>query len=159
MRARGTKFTSPLIKAGGSGVIASNLAKFFNACGSACRDVKSPSYIDVVAVNAFAGNWNRAGLDGCLDAATFIKNEVQSLTYGIPVYITNWSRLFTTSVQDQADCMKATSMYFTTGSPVTRVYWFGATDYGGGSSNNKLNSVLPDGRTLGQVWKATCDAL
>lgn len=84
-----------------------------------------------MVVNVFAGNWNRAGLDGCLDAASFIRNEVQKLSYGIPVYLTNWSRLFTTSVQDQADCMKATSTYFISGSPVKRVYWFGATDYGG----------------------------
>jgi hypothetical protein len=148
-----------LIKAGGSGVIASNAAKFFNACGMPCRDSKNPAYIDVVSVNAFAGNWNRAGLEGCLDAATFVRNEVQKLTYGIPVFITNWSRLFTTSVQDQADCMKATGAYFSPGSPVKRVYWFGATDYGGVSSNNKLTNVLPDGKTLGQLWQATCDAL
>lgn len=43
MRARGTMLTPPLIKAGGADVIASNVAKFFNACGTACRDSKNPA--------------------------------------------------------------------------------------------------------------------
>jgi hypothetical protein len=77
MRARGVKFTSPLFTAGDSGVIAKNVQSFFNACGSACSDVSSPAYIDVIAVNAFAGPWNQPGADGCRDGAAFITNEVE----------------------------------------------------------------------------------
>merc|ERR1712224_535236 len=62
-RARGGKITSPLIKAGGSGVIAGNLQQFFNACGAPCSDPSNQAYIDVIAINAFCGVFN--GSAGC----------------------------------------------------------------------------------------------
>jgi hypothetical protein len=160
MRARGVKFTSPLLKAGESGVIASNLNEFYDACGPACRNPGSPAYINVNAVNAFVGPWNTAGVEGCRDAATFITNEVKAYNSdGLPWYITNWSRLGTTNIDDQAYAMEVIHLFFGGGSPIERIYWFGATDYGGGSSNNFLTQFTASGQTLGQVWKANCDTL
>eukprot|EP00985_Skeletonema_marinoi_P014201 scaffold7162_cov165-Skeletonema_marinoi.AAC.1 len=46
MKSRGTKVTSPLVRAGDSGVIKSNIQAFFDACGSACSDQSDPAYID-----------------------------------------------------------------------------------------------------------------
>jgi hypothetical protein len=159
MRARGVKFTSPLFTAGDSGVIAKNVQSFFNACGSACSDVSSPAYIDVIAVNAFAGPWNQPGADGCRDGAAFITNEVASLSPSLPVFITNWGRLFTANIQDQVDCMQVVGTFFGAGSPIERVYWFAATDYGGNTSNHLLTNELPNGKKLGEIWKTACDAL
>lgn len=152
-------FTSPLIRAGESGVIQSNLAEFYAACGSACRDPTGPAYINVHAVNAFVGPWNQAGIAGCRDAAIFMTNEVQKFSDGLPWYITNWSRLGTSNIDEEADAMRVLAQFFVTGSPIQRIYWFGATDYGGGSSNNFLTQRTASGQTLGQIWKSNCDAI
>jgi len=162
MRARGTKVTSPMLKAGGPGFLENNMLAFFNACGSACRDPSNPAYVDVIAVNAFCGDFN--GPAGCRGGAAFIYNEAiaSSRAFGdLPVYITNWSRLQTANPQDQVGAIDAIDEFFpTTSNPVVeRVYWFGATDFGGDSSNNFLTQVLADGRTLGETWRNKCDSL
>jgi hypothetical protein len=168
MRARGVQFTSPLIRAGGEGVIASNLNNFYAACGSVCHDPKNPAYINANAINAFVGPWNAPGIEGCRDAANFITNEVRSYnnnytTSRRPWYVTNWSRLGTFDIQDQVNAMLVIKNFFDTTSPIERIYWFGATDYGGNSGNNYLTSklVTTDGAstTLGKIWDANCNAL
>lgn len=155
-----TRVTSPLIRAGDSGTIRAAVDEFFHACGPSCRDPASPAYIDVIAVNAFCGPWNSAPLY-CRGGANFIVEEVRGVfqSYNLPVYITNWSRLYTSSPEDQVDAMNAIDAFFVSNSPVERVYWFGATDYGGGSTNNFLTTTLDNGRTLGEVWKEKCEAL
>lgn len=163
LRASGTKITSPLLKAGGSGVLQANLQAFLNACGSPCTAPNDPAYIDVIAVNAFCGDFN--GPSGCRGGAAFIYNESVGMSnaFGnLPVYITNWSRLQTSNPQDQVEAIDAIDEFFpsTSGNPIVeRVYWFGATDFGGGSSNNFLTNTLNDGSTLGQAWKNKCDSL
>lgn len=135
MRARGIKVTSPMLKAGGPGVLVGNLEDFFDACGSACRDPNDPAYIDVIAINAFCGDFN--GSAGCRGGARFIYNEsikCSNAFDNIPVYITNWSRLQTSNPQDQVDAIDAIDEFFPTSAAsnpiVERVYWFGATDFG-----------------------------
>ena len=159
LRASGVKFTSPLLKAGGAGVVAKNLDTFYAACGPGCRDPSSSAYINVNAVNAFVGPWNKAGIEGCRDAASFMTGELKAYPDGLPWFITNWSRLGTSNIDEQADAMKVLNLFFAAGSRIQRIYWFGATDYGGASSNNFLTKVTSSGLTLGQVWKANCDAL
>ena len=160
MRQAGTKVTTPLIRAGESEFIKTNVDAFFDSCGASCRDPNSPAYIDIIAVNAFCGPWNGAPLY-CRGGADFITAEVQKVTavYNLPAYITNWSKLRTSSTDDQVDAIEAIDGFFVSGSPIERVYWFGATDYGGGSANNFLTNTIADGRSLGQLWKAKCDAL
>ena len=165
LRARGVQFTSPLLRAGGEGVIASNLNTFYAACGSVCHDPKSPAYININAINAFVGPWNAPGINGCRDAANYITNEVRSYNTNNsvgrrPWYVTNWSRLGTLDIQDQVNAMLVIKSFFVATSPIQRIYWFGATDYGGNSGNNFLTSTLvsKDGvsTTLGQIWEANC---
>lgn len=160
MREAGTKVTSPLVRAGGSDVIKSRIDDFFSGCGPACREPNSPAFIDIVAVNAFCGPWNGSP-SYCRGGADFIVDEVRKVydTYDLPVYVTNWSRLETTSTNDQVNAIDAIDAFFVLGSPIERVYWFGATDYGGGSANNFFTDTVGDGRTLGQVWKEKCDTL
>jgi hypothetical protein len=168
LRARGVQLTSPLIRAGDAGVIASHLNTFYRACGPVCHDINSPAYIHINAVNAFVGPWNAPGIDGCRDAANFITNELRS--YNIenpenrrPWYITNWSRLGTFDVQDQVNAMMVIKDFFDITSPIERIYWFGATDYGGNSGNNFLTEKLVTSSgvstTLGQIWEANCNVL
>ena len=168
LRARGVQFTSPLLRAGGEGVIASNLNTFYSACGPACHDPKSPAYININAINAFVGPWNAPGIDGCRDAANYVTNEVRNynsdnVASRRPWYVTNWSRLGTFDIQDQVNAMLVIKNFFDITSPIQRVYWFGATDYGGNSGNNFLTSELVTAggvsTTLGQIWEANCNAL
>ena len=162
MRSRGTKVTSPLLKAGGSGVIQSNMRAFFDACGPSCSDPMDTAYIDVIAINAFCGPWN--GEAGCRGGARYIYNEAVSTSAAFndrPVYLTNWSRLQTNSPEEQVEAIESIDEYFPTAeSVVKRVYWFGARDYGGGAeTTGYLTNSLSDGRTLGQVWRSKCDSL
>jgi hypothetical protein len=162
MRTSGTQVTSPLLRAGEPGLIAARLKAFYAACGQGCNDPASPAYIHINAVNAFAGPWNRAGLEGCRDAASYITGELTQIVASgdsRPWYVTNWSRLGTSNITAQVEAMEALPLFFVRGSPIQRVYWFGATDYGGGSSNNFLTTVVANGETLGNIWKAKCDAI
>ena len=164
LKARGTKITSPLLKAGGPGVLTGNLRDFFTSCGPPCADKSDPAYVDIIAINAFCGDFN--GPSGCRGGAGFIYNEALAASgaFGnLPVYVTNWSRLQTSNPQDQVDAINAIEEFFPNTGPsnpvIERVYWFGATDFGGGSSNNFLTQVLADGSTLGELWRQKCDSL
>lgn len=159
MRSRGTKVTGPLLKAGDSGVLKQNMHIFFDACGAACFDESDPAYIDVIAVNGFCGPWN--GAAGCRAGASFIYNEAEQASnafYNLPVYITNWSRLQTSAPADQIDAIEAIDEFFpSSGGVIDRVYWFGARDYGGGAeTTGYLTNSLPDGGTLGELWRMKC---
>jgi hypothetical protein len=55
--------------------------------------------------------------------------------------------------------MQVVGTFFGAGSPIERVYWFAATDYGGNTSNHLLTNELPNGKKLGEIWKTACDAL
>jgi hypothetical protein len=150
-----------LLRAGEPGVTASNLNEFYTACGSPCRDPTSHAYINVNAVNVFVGPWNTQGVQGCRDAANYMVGEIKAYypTDKLPWYITNWSRLGTYNISDQVDAMNVINLFFQSGSPVQRIYWFGATDYGGNSGNNFLTQKTSNGQTLGQIWKVKCDSL
>lgn len=138
---------------------------FFNACGSACFGKNDPLYIDVIAINAFCGDFN--GPIGCFGGATFLYGEavvISNAFNNIPVYITKWSRLQTSDPQDQVEAIEAIGEFFPRSindedRVVQRVYWFGATDFGGDSSNNFLTNTLSDGSTLGELFRAKCDSL
>lgn len=164
LRERGTKITSPMLRAGDSGVLRANLEAFLDGCGIACTTPNDPAYMDVIAVNAFCGDFN---LNGCRGGAAFIYNESVGMSNAhgnLPVYITNWSRLQTSNPNDQLEAIDAIDAFFPStsrSSPIVeRVYWFGATDFGGGTTNNLLTDTLNDGSTtLGQAWKNKCDSL
>jgi len=172
MRNRGIKFTSPLIKAGPSGVIPESVRDFYASCGDGCGDPDSVQYIDVIAVNAFCGPWNierdpRNPQKGCRNAAAFIVDEIRKIAPGaggdLPVYITYWSRLYSITVLDQVPAILAMDEFFRKGSPVERVYWFGGNDFRERAFKNHLTDTLTIGpwkdMTLGKLWEKKCQAL
>ncbi|KAL1515075.1 hypothetical protein AB1Y20_004139 [Prymnesium parvum] len=162
MRARGVKFTSPLLKADDP---AAYLREFLSACGDQCSNQSSDAYIDVVAINPFCGDWNApAGTaEGCRAGATWVIDQVSSSLEGRPVYMTNWGYLGATTAAEQIPAINATDAFFAPGSPVERVYYFGAIDYGGNTINNFLTSTVESGdragSTLGALWAETCASL
>ena len=121
------------------------------------------THIDIIAINAFCGPWNDQ-YGGCRAGASFIYNEAAAVSNafnGISVYITNWSRLQTSSASEQLDAIGAVDEFFpSSGGVIERVYWFGARDFGGGSTTTSyLTNVLPDGSTLGDAWRTKCDSI
>ena len=85
-------------------------------------------------------------------------NELDQL----PPFLQNWSRLQTTTPDDQIDAINSIDAFFPSSgsSVVKRVYWFGAKDFGGGSETSSyLTNILLDGRTLGQLWRKKCDSI
>jgi len=163
MRARGMKVTGPLLKAGTSGVIEENMSEFFSACGPPCLDETDSAYIDIIAINGFCGPWNDAS-GGCRSGASFLYKEAKAVSDasgGIPVYLTNWSRLQTSTPADQVDAIDSIDEFFPDGDSgvVKRVYWFGARDYGGGAETTSYLTNVVNGRTLGELWRTKCDSL
>lgn len=163
MRRRGVRITSPLVKADDP---AEYLRTFFQSCGTACSDPSSPAYIDIIGVNAFCGSWNLpvGTAEGCRGGAAYVINQLSADTLGgRPVYVTNWSYLGSSTASAQLAALDATDAFFAAGSPVERVYWFGARDYGGGTSTNMLTDVVETGEraghTLGELWANKCDGL
>ena len=74
--------------------------------------------------------------------------------------MTNWAYLGGATPSAQLPALEAIDAFFEAGSPVERVYWFGATDYGGGTSANFLTDVVEtgarQGETLGAILAARC---
>jgi len=109
MRAKGFKFTTPLIDATGD-IVAEHLNAFYEACGAPCSDKSDAAYIDVNAVNAFCGEWNKGD---CAAGARFIVSEAAQAADQRPVYITNWSYIgASTTIENQVQAMQGTSGFF-----------------------------------------------
>lgn len=157
MRKRGVRFTSPLMKADNIPTYAS---AFFSSCGSNCSNPNSTAYIDVFGVNVFCGPWNTEGKtqeEKCRGGIRYTMDQFRySVPQKLPIYITNWSRLQVSQADDQIPAIDATDEFFSPEYNVERVYWFGATDYGGGSWNNFLVNATSAGSTLGQLWHQKC---
>lgn len=162
LRARGVKVTTPLLRADHA---STHLDSFWEACGAPCSDPNSPAFIDVIGVNPFCGSWNLpAGTEaGCRGGAAFVVAAIEPARRGKPIYVTNWGYLGSSTAAAQLPALDASDAFFAPGSPVHRVYWFGARDYGGGTSNNMLTDVVMTGpragRTLGQLWAEKCASM
>jgi len=153
LRARGTQIIAPAVKNDKPGV---NIDAFMNACPS-CLTPGSPSKIDGFASNVFVGSWNHGDLNG---GVTWSVNQFKptSAKYNnMPFYVTNWSYLGTHSPYDQKAAMSATRSFFINSSPVVKVFYFAARDYGGGTTNNGFDSYAGS-QSLGEIWRQTCDS-
>lgn len=162
LRARGVRVTTPLLKADQPG---DYLEEFWAVCGDACHDPSSPAYIDIVAVNPFCGAWNEpiGTAEGCRGGAEFVVDQLRDYLRGRPIHVTNWGYLGGDTTEAQLAAMDATDAFFAADSPVERVYWFGARDYGGGTTRNFLSDVVESGEragsTLGELWAERCSSL
>jgi len=151
-RARGMKITTPLLTGGD---VVKQFQDFFAAC-SGCNDRSSPRYIDVIAFNAWIGDWGtQSGQED------WIQQQASTLKqlYGRPVYLTNYGRLGGTTAEAQATVIDG-RVYDSSYSNLDRVYYFAARDYGGKTINNYLTDVVAQtGQTLNQVLHARCGAV
>merc|ERR1719326_1424436 len=130
-----------------------------NAC-SGCLTYGSNTKIDGFASNVFVGSWNGGNLAGGVDWSVNQFKPISSKYNNMPFYVTNWGYLGTSSANDQVSAMRVTSSFFTYGSPVVKVFYFAAKDYGGNTYNNGFDVYASSaGGTLGQAWEQTCSGL
>jgi len=101
--------------------------------------------------------------EGCRGGAAYVVDRLLGSLRGRPIHVTNWGYLGSATAEAQLAAMDATGAFFAPGSPVERVYWFGARDYGGGTTTNFLTDVVESGeragRTLGELWVERCSSL
>lgn len=156
LRAQGIKVTSPLLSAGGPGVIQHHMKLFMDSCGPRCSNKSDHAYIDVIAVNAFLGNDNTFA--NARGSASWVLGQVTETSAAFndrPVYITNWAWIGSESSLDkQKKAIDVIDAFFPTpDSVIKRVYWFGATDVAG-AGHNFLSE-----NNLGEVWRTKCATL
>lgn len=153
-RARGMKITTPFLSSSG-GDLQAQFQDFFSSC-SGCNDPKSPLYINHIAFNSWIGAWGKQS-----DEEVFIKNTAASLKqkYGRDVYLGSYAFLGGRTATQQVSIING-QIFDPAFSVLSGVYYFAAKDFGGGTTNNDLSTVVEsgpsNGRTLGQVLRARC---
>jgi len=152
-RAQGLRVTSPAFTDHG-GPARQKMQAFFGAC-SECNDPNSVYYIDVLAMNQWL-------LHDAIEHPTqevWIKEETAAISIANgnrPVVLMNFAWLGAETADEQAEVIANSRIFDPSWSKLEAVFYFAATDYGGGTRNNFLNSVTSDGSTIGQALWQRC---
>jgi len=151
-RARGMKITTPFLT-GGNVVV--QFHDFFASCPG-CSDPKSPFYIHAVAFNAWVGGWAKQAEEEAWirDIAAALKRN-----HGREVFLSNYGFIGGRTATQQANTING-QLFDPAFSVLSRVYYFAAKDYGGGTLKNDLSTVVESGPSRGQtilhVLRARC---
>lgn len=139
-RNAGMKVTTPLFTGGET---KSRVAEFFQKCGSGCNDKSSPEYIDVIAWNAWIGDWG-GSYQGQADWIVGMSTEMKNNHGGREVWLSNYGFLGAGSTpQKQADVISNLGIF----DKIDRAYYFATGDTGGGTpkgTNTFNNAVIKD---------------
>lgn len=139
-RQAGMKVTTPFFTDHGGTKTATQMNQFFSAC-PLCSDKSSMQYIDVLVWNAWIGDWNK----DTQGQARYIIGQSKKMSKDNgdrPVWLGNFGFLGKHgSVQNQIQAIESSGI-FEKGNGIQSVYYFGATDYGGGTGKgtNTLNN-------------------
>lgn len=153
LRKAGLKVTTPLVTFQDEAQVVRQLSEFFDTCSPHCDDPESNAYIDLLAVNVFCD----PSTETCADKVAAVTNSLKGLSsqYGDrPVHITQWG------VRDSSDppvllsAMDSTPGFFTDGSTIERVYW-----YGGDSPTTTNLRIQARQSRLGLIWAQTCASI
>merc|ERR1719215_2565207 len=150
-RAKGMMVTTPFFTGGST---AQEFNEFFQGC-SVCDDKNGPGYIDVIVWNAWLGDWS----SDKKGQANWIKGESKKFSQahgGRPVWLGNFAYLGSKTADKQIETIETSDIMG--GGAIQRVYWFVATDFGGGTKKNFLQDSA-GGKTIGQALIAHCKAL
>lgn len=156
LRARGTRITTPLFT-DHLGPAIEKFQQFFERCGSVCSDPNSNYYIDVLATNQWLLNPESAHRD----QEEWIKSEVDRIKQahgGRPMILGNFAWLGASTADQAAEAIADSRIWDKAWSGLEGVFYFGATDYGGGTSNHFLSSVTSSGSTVGAALLDRCRA-
>jgi len=156
LRDRGTRITSPMFSDNG-GPAQDKFQRFFHACGAGCSDPASPYFVDVLAVN----QWLTGPSSNHAANELWIKDEVAKISSANgdrPVILGNFGWLGATSADQHAEAIRNSPVWDRSWSGLEAVFYFAATDYGGGSSHNRLSEETSSGTTLAEVLVERCRA-
>jgi len=165
-RARGVKFTSPLMKSGDETQLLQRYSDFFGGCPE-CSEPSSKYYIDVIAWNAFCVQSPPSpyAVPGQFSYIKSLAAAIKREYPGRPVYATNFGLLFANTAADQAAAISDYGIFQASQSQIDGVFYFAAQDYCGRpasecTSKNFLRDIVERGqhagKTLGQVLLETC---
>jgi len=154
LRARGTRVTSPLFTGGGA---RDELRRFLARCGSACSDPASAYYVDVLATN----QWLLSPASAHASQEEWIRNEVAAMSQaheGRPVILGNFAWLGGTTADQAAEAIASSRIWDRSWSGLEAVFYFAATDFGGGTAHHRLGDVTSTGSTVGAALLDRCRA-
>lgn len=137
MRAKGLQVTTPLFTNMETASVVEQVDIFFEKCPG-CDDPKSEQYIDIIAWNAWIGNWNpsmKSGGDWVQDQAVEMKAKYDSR----PVWLGNYGYIGDDATAEKQIQVIWESGVFDEDSSIDSVYYFAAKDVGGG---------IPDGTNV-----------
>lgn len=135
-RAAGMKVTSPLFTGGET---IERLEQFFFKCGPGCNDPNSPLYIDVLAWNAWIGDWS-SDYQGQVNWIEQTSQEMKRKFGNRPVWLSNYGFLGPAgTTTKQVDALTRYGIFDK--AAIDRVYYFSAIDVGGGTVDG-TNSLL-----------------
>jgi hypothetical protein len=150
LRSRGLKVSTPLVTFENEAQVVSQLSEFFDACGSLCDDAESSAYVDILAVNVFCD----PGTETCSAKVAAVTSFLQDLSLQYnnrPIHIAQWGVRDSTQAPELLSAMDSTPGFFTDGSTIERVYW-----YGGDSPDTTSLRIQARGSRLGLIWAQTC---
>jgi hypothetical protein len=155
MRKRGVRITTPLFTEH-QGPAQAKFQAFFARCGPQCSDPTSNYYIDVLATNQWLVNSDRRR-----DEEEWIKNEVTQIRQSNgnrPVILSNFAWLGASTADEAVEAIVDSRIWDRSWSGAEAVFYFGATDYGGRTTNNFLYSQTSSGSTVGAALISRCQA-
>jgi len=152
-RNRGLRVTSPAFTDHG-GPARQKFQDFFSACPE-CDDPSSAYYIDVLAMNQWL-------LDDAFEhpqQEDWIKEETEAISSNNrnrPVVLMNFGWLGAETADQQAQIISNSRIFDPAWSGLEAVFYFAATDFGGGTRNNFLDAATSDGSSIGQALQQRC---
>lgn len=154
MRARGTRVTTPLFTDHGEPA-RDKFRRFFARCGSDCSDPSSRYYIDVLAVN----QWLLHPESQHRNQEQWIKDQVETIGQdngNRPVILGNFAWLGATTADQAVEGILHSRIWDRSWSGLEAVFYFAATDYGGGTRNHFLDSRNSAGTTVAAALVERC---
>merc|ERR1712070_1215405 len=154
LRARGTRITTPLFTDHG-GPATDKFQQFFDRCGDVCSDPHSNYYIDVLATNQWLLNPQSAHSN----QEEWIRNEINQIRQkngNRPAILANFAWLGASTGDQAVGAIANSRIWDRSWSGLEAVFYFGATDFGGGTSNHFLYSQTSDGSTVGAELISRC---
>jgi hypothetical protein len=131
--------------------------QFFARCGSGCSDPNSKYYIDVLATN----QWLQSPQSDHRSQEQWIKDlarEIKQDNGNRPVILGNFAWIGAQSAAEQVEGIVSSRIWDKSWSELEAVFYFAATDYGGGTTNNFLSSRTSSGSTVGESLINRCRA-
>lgn len=154
LRARGTQITSPLFTDHG-GPVKDKFRRFFSRCGSGCSDPRSKYYINVLATN----QWLQSPQVEQRSQEQWIKDlvrEIKQENGNRPVILGNFAWIGASTAEEAVEGIASSRIWDKSWSGLEAVFYFAATDYGGGTTNNFLSSQTSSGSTVGAALISRC---